>query len=207
MKRNKLLESVIKNTLSEVLFGNKICESIDDWDIVNALYEDLMLEKLLYGEPMSIEELRKILRNKIVNFEFVKLDGEIRPARGTTMMKYIPKEDHPKGVQASSDKVATFYDLDKKDWRSVSKRSKEVVLKKDDEKEKPVMVVKDKEKSQKEEPEGETKEKSEEEVDSKEEKTEEKTKEEPEKETPEEPEEPEEEILIPREKGEEGEEE
>lgn len=138
-----LTEETIKSTLSNILLGNMLCESMEDRKIINYLYEELMLEKLLIGEPVSVEELRKILRNKIVRFEFIKLNNEKRPAKGTTMMKYIPIKDHPKGIRPSSKKVATFYDLDKDAWRSVSKRSKEIVLKKDEEG-KPVMIVKDK---------------------------------------------------------------
>jgi WYL_2, Sm-like SH3 beta-barrel fold len=137
-------EFLIKNILSEILFENRICESLDDREIVNYLYEALMLEKLLYGEPVNIEELRHLLRKKILNFEFIKLNGEIRPAKGTLMMKYVPQAQHPKGIRPSSPKVATFYDLEKQDWRSVSQRSKEIVLKKDEETGKPVIMVKDK---------------------------------------------------------------
>jgi len=139
-----MTELLIKNIISEILFGNRICESLEDKYVVDYLYEELMLEKLLYGEPITIEELRKLLRDKIVNFEFIKLNGEKRPARGTLMMKYIPQDQHPKGIRPSSPKVATFYDLDKKDWRSVSQKSKEIVLKKDEEKGKPVIMVKEK---------------------------------------------------------------
>lgn len=143
-------EYIIRNLITEILFGKRICESVEDLHFVSVVYEtiqgDMLLEKLLVGEPVGIPELRKLLRKKILNFEFIKLDGEIRPARGTTMMKYIPQSDHPKGIRPSSDKVATFYDLDKKAWRSVSNRSKEVVLKYafgDKEAKKPVFVVKD----------------------------------------------------------------
>jgi hypothetical protein len=87
-----------------------------------------LYEKLLVGEPVTIEELRDVLNNKVLNFEFIKLDGEVRPAKGTTMMKYIPKEEHPTGDHPSSDKVAAFYDLSKDAWRSVSNRSSEIVL-------------------------------------------------------------------------------
>lgn len=139
-----MTEFTIKNILTEELFGNKICESLEDKLIVDYLYEELMLEKLLYGEPVTVPELRSILRQKILNFEFIKLNGEIRPAKGTTMMKYVPQDQHPKGIRPSSPKVATFYDLEKKDWRSVSQRSKEIVLKKDDQTGKPVIMVKDK---------------------------------------------------------------
>ncbi len=139
-----MTEFFIKNILAEELFGNYICESIYDKQVIDYLYEELMLERLLYGEPVTIPELRALLRKKIVNFEFIKLNGEIRPAKGTTMMKYIPKNQHPKGIRPSSPKVATFYDLNKKEWRSVSEKSKEIVLKKDEEKDKPVIMVKDK---------------------------------------------------------------
>lgn len=139
-----MTELFIKNTISEILFGSRICESLEDRWMVNYLYEELLLEKLLYGEPVTVPELRALLHKKILNFEFIKLDGEVRPAKGTTMMKYIPQEAHPKGIRPSSKKVATFYDLEKFDWRSVSQKSKEIVLKKDEETGKPVIMVKDK---------------------------------------------------------------
>ena len=138
-----MTEQFIKNILTEELFGYKVCESVQDAQIVSYIYKELLLEKLLVGEPISVPELRKLLRKKIVNFEFIKLDGEVRPATGTTMMKYIPPKDHPKGIRPSSPKVATFFDLDKDAWRSVSKRSKEIVLKKDKETGKPIIVIKD----------------------------------------------------------------
>jgi len=137
-------KQLIKNILTEELFGSKICESVEDIEIIDYFYKSLLLEKFLYGEPISVPELRKLLRQKILNFEFIKLDGHIRPARGTTMSKHIPAEDTPKGIKPSSDAVATFYDLDKKAWRSVSKKSKELVIKKDEEKNRPVIVVQDK---------------------------------------------------------------
>jgi len=139
-----MTEQLIKDILTEELFGYKICESARDLFIVNYFYDNLLLEKLLYGEPISVPELRKLLRKKIVNFEFIKLNGEVRPAKGTTMMKYIPRKDHPKGIRPSSPKVATFFDLDKDAWRSVSRRSKEIVLKKDEKTDKPIVVVRDK---------------------------------------------------------------
>ena len=140
-----MTELTIKNILAEELFGNRICESLEDKEIIDFFYKEFLLEKFLYGEPISVEELRKLLRKKIVNFEFIKIDGDVRPAKGTTMLKYIPKADHPKGIRPSSDAVATFFDLDKDAWRSVSKKSKEIVIKKDEEKGKPIVVVRDKE--------------------------------------------------------------
>ena len=139
-----MTERLIKNILSEELFNTRICESLEQQLILNFMYKELLLEKLLFGEPISVSELRKILKQKIVNFEFIKLDGEVRPARGTTLIQYIPKKDHPTGLHPSSEKVATFFDLDKTAWRSVSNRSKEIVLRKDPETEKPIVVVTDK---------------------------------------------------------------
>ena len=139
-----MTEQILKGLLSEELFGTRLCESLEDQKIVDFFYEELLLEKFLWGEPISVPELRKLLRKAIVNFEFIKLDGKVRPAKGTTMLKYIPQEDHPKGIKPSSDAVATFFDLDKDAWRSVSKKSKEIVLKKDEEKNRPVVVVRDK---------------------------------------------------------------
>jgi len=139
-----MTESLIKNILTEELFGYSTCESLEDKKIISYFYNNLLLEKLLHGEPISTQELRKLLRKKIVNFEFIKLNGEVRPSRGSTNMRFIPPRDHPKGIRPSSPKVATFYDLDKDAWRSVSQRSKEIVLKKDEKTDKPIIVVKDK---------------------------------------------------------------
>jgi len=138
-----MTEFFIKSILTQELFDNRLCENLEDQQIVEFFYRELLLEKFLYGEPITVPELRKILRTKILNFEFIKLDGEVRPAKGTTMMKYIPPADHPKGIRPSSPKVATFFDMDKEAWRSVSQRSKEIVLKKDEENDRPIIVVRD----------------------------------------------------------------
>jgi WYL_2, Sm-like SH3 beta-barrel fold len=139
-----MTELLIKNIISEILFNNRICESEENSYVVNFLYDKMLCERLLIGEPIDIIELRNILRKKIVNFEFIKLSGEPRKALGTLMMKYVPQRQHPKGIRPSSPTVATFYDLQKHDWRSVSQDSKEIVLKKDEMTGKPVVMVKDK---------------------------------------------------------------
>ncbi|HRT03093.1 MAG TPA: SH3 beta-barrel fold-containing protein [Candidatus Diapherotrites archaeon] len=140
-------EWVIKNILSEILFNKRFCESVNESNLISFIYDYLYEAKILSGEPISVPELRKLLKNSIVNFEFIKLNGDVRPAKGTTILKYIPLKDRPKGVRPSYDSVATFFDLDKKEWRSVSKKSKEIVLKKEKEKDRQIVIVKDKEKS------------------------------------------------------------
>ena len=142
-------ERLIINLIAEELFGIRICESIEDTKLVNfinseIIYPQYILEKLLIGEPVTVPELRDLLRDKIINFEFIKLDGDVRPAKGTTMFKYIPKENRPSGANPASEKVAAFWDMNKGDWRSVSNRSKEIVLQKDEKTGKPKVVISDK---------------------------------------------------------------
>ena len=74
---------------------------------------------------MDTNNLRKALNEGIVIFEFVKKDGTLRHARGTTCPDLIPTDNMPQGKrtpreQALYDRtVVTFYDIDKKGWRSM----------------------------------------------------------------------------------------
>jgi hypothetical protein len=137
-----MTEYIIKKILAEELFGNRLCESVFQQSKLNFMYRKLLLEALV-GEPITIDELRDLLQQKIVNFEFIKLNGEVRPARGTTNLKYVPKDSRPKGTGQSSPTVATFFDLKKQLWRSVSQKSKEIVLKQDMEGKPTIVTVSD----------------------------------------------------------------
>jgi len=145
IKISNMTEYFIKKILAEQLFGTRLCESIEQQNKVNYMYRKLLLE-MLVGEPITIDELRDLLQRKIVNFEFIKLNGEVRPARGTTNLKYVPGDSHPKGTGNPHPTVATFYDLKKQLWRSVSQKSKEIVLKQDIEGKRPIVTVTDKNK-------------------------------------------------------------
>ena len=74
---------------------------------------------------MDIKDLRKALNEGLVHFEFIKKDGSHRYARGTTSPDLIPTDDTPKGVRTPEQQAAynrqtvTFYDIDKKAWRSM----------------------------------------------------------------------------------------
>ena len=74
---------------------------------------------------MDIQDLRKALHEGIVLFQFVKKDGTLRHARGTTCPDLVPTPDTPKGVRTPEQQAAynrqtvTFYDIDKKAWRSM----------------------------------------------------------------------------------------
>ena len=74
---------------------------------------------------MNIPDLKRALYEGIVLFEFVKRDGTLRHARGTTCPDLVPTDDTPKGrrtpeQQALYDRqTVAFYDIDRKGWRSM----------------------------------------------------------------------------------------
>lgn len=72
--------------------------------------------------PTSPSELREALRRGVTQFAFKKLDGTLRTAVGTTNLSTIPVEMHPKGVRQSSPNAVVFFDVEKREWRSVSIR-------------------------------------------------------------------------------------
>ena len=79
----------------------------------------------MVNEFMDIQDLRTALHEGIVLFQFQKIDGSLRPARGTTCPDLVPTPDTPKGVRTPEQQAAykrqtvTFYDIDKKAWRSM----------------------------------------------------------------------------------------
>ena len=74
---------------------------------------------------MSINDLKKALSEGIVLFEFIKKDGSIRHARGTTCPELVPTDDKPKGKRTPEQQLlyerttVAFYDIDSKGWRSM----------------------------------------------------------------------------------------
>jgi len=68
------------------------------------------------------EALKQKLARGVVQFAFKKLDGSLRTAVGTTNLSNVPVDHHPKGVREASSKVTVYFDIEKKEWRSVSKR-------------------------------------------------------------------------------------
>ena len=74
---------------------------------------------------MNIPDLKKALYEGIVIFDFIKKDGSLRQARGTTCPDLVPADDTPKGKrtplqQAAYDRqTVAFYDINKKAWRSM----------------------------------------------------------------------------------------
>ena len=74
---------------------------------------------------MSIPDLKTALYEGTVLFEFIKKDGTLRHARGTTCPDLVPADDTPKGKRTPEQQAAyerqtiAFYDIDKKGWRSM----------------------------------------------------------------------------------------
>ena len=72
---------------------------------------------------MDIQDLKKALYEGIVIFQFQKIDGSLRAARGTTCPDLVPYPDVPKGLLTPAQRAArarqtvSFYDIDKKAWR------------------------------------------------------------------------------------------
>ena len=77
-----------------------------------------MLHK--HQAPVPPAQLKEMLRTGLVQFAFVKKDGTLRTAMGTTNLTHIPADQHPQGVREASPKVVTFWDLLSGEWRSVS---------------------------------------------------------------------------------------
>ena len=73
----------------------------------------------------TTNDLRTALNEGVVLFTFVKKDGTLRHARGTTCPDLLPEVDTPQGkrkpeVQALYERqTVAFYDIDKKAWRSM----------------------------------------------------------------------------------------
>ena len=72
---------------------------------------------------MDIQDLRKALYEGVVLFEFIKKDGTLRHARGTTSPELIPQENVPLGKLTPEQRACrerttvAFYDIDAKGWR------------------------------------------------------------------------------------------
>ena len=65
------------------------------------------------------EKFRKWLRDGLVTFSYYKRDGELREARATLNDLLIPNDDRPKGIVPERVNTSvTYYDIDKKAWRS-----------------------------------------------------------------------------------------
>jgi len=75
---------------------------------------------------LTIDELKLLLRKKEMNFEYEKLDGTLRKARGTLKSELIPENMQPKDSSTYQATNLRYFDLDKNAWRSISNEVKKV---------------------------------------------------------------------------------
>ena len=71
----------------------------------------------------SVDELKSMLHEGIVEFEFIKKDGSVRSAKGTLLSEYLPASNGNSTAHKKNDNVQVYYDLDKKSFRSFLKAS------------------------------------------------------------------------------------
>ena len=81
----------------------------------------------------NIDELKKLMQKQIVHFEYLKKDGTVREANGTTNIDIINEhsEIEPESVNVErvkrnynvSENSVRYYDIDKKGWRSFNKEN------------------------------------------------------------------------------------
>ena len=74
---------------------------------------------LLAGaKAMMIESLKEKLRNGVAHFIFVKKNGEIREAFGTTNAAVATKYTNGNGISREYFKTTAYFDIEKGEWRS-----------------------------------------------------------------------------------------
>lgn len=79
----------------------------------------------------NIESLKELMKKEIVHFEYVKKDGTIREANGTTNSEIIQSMTEPIEIDKTktskqrniSDLNTRYFDTDKKAWRSFANSS------------------------------------------------------------------------------------
>lgn len=79
---------------------------------------------------IGTDNLRDLLREGVVDFEYEKKDGTLREAKGTLSPNHIPEDQHPqsdreKDLNGSNLK---YWDLDRNAWRALSSNTEVVNL-------------------------------------------------------------------------------
>ncbi len=70
------------------------------------------------AKAMMIETLKEKLRNGVAHFIFVKKNGEIREAFGTTNAAVATKYTNGNGISREYFKTTAYFDIEKGEWRS-----------------------------------------------------------------------------------------
>ena len=70
------------------------------------------------AKAMMIESLKEKLRNGVAHFVFIKKNGEVREAFGTTNAAVARKYTNGRGRSREVFKTTAFFDIEKGGWRS-----------------------------------------------------------------------------------------
>lgn len=73
----------------------------------------------------DLTEFGKMLREGIVEFEFIKKDGSVRSAKGTLVAEHLPaqKADSDGTSRKPNENVMVYFDMEKQSFRSFVKES------------------------------------------------------------------------------------
>lgn len=75
-------------------------------------------ELMAGGKAMMIEVLKEKLRNGVAHFVFVKKNGEVREAFGTTNAAVAAKYTNGNGISREYFKTTAYFDIERGEWRS-----------------------------------------------------------------------------------------
>lgn len=70
------------------------------------------------AKVMMIQNLKEKLRNGVAHFIFIKKNGEVREAFGTTNAAVAAKYTNGNGISREYFKTTAYFDIEKGEWRS-----------------------------------------------------------------------------------------
>ena len=70
------------------------------------------------AKAMMIQNLKEKLRNGVAHFIFIKKNGEVREAFGTTNAAVAAKYTNGNGISREYFKTTAYFDIEKGEWRS-----------------------------------------------------------------------------------------
>lgn len=85
---------------------------------MNVIAERTGSELMAGAKAMMIESLKEKLRNGVAHFIFIKKNGEVREAFGTTNAAVAAKYTNGNGISREYFKTSAYFDIEKGEWRS-----------------------------------------------------------------------------------------
>ena len=74
---------------------------------------------LAITKAMMVENLKEKLRNGVAHFIFIKKNGEVREAWGTTSKSLVETKVNGRGIDRESVATTAYFDIEKGAWRSL----------------------------------------------------------------------------------------